>query len=335
MMPADLDSCAKYKQFRAAAFTHMLPHLQEKLHSMSALFASACSEMKEDFESHQKSVVEACSKESTQNVGKSETEAIKSNLVSVTVSDDSVSLFLNESVASPTVGRTDYKIRKAMYDKLKTRFCASSNMRSAGFNVSLWCLLHRYQALMGPSGVPRPSPAVFTRLLTLFKVEPHVITMIQHVESSHVRAGEGSNWHLATPTKAMEQLVEQFGVSCECFASPLNATCGSFCSAFICTDACLGSRGGFFSQSFTSGGSFEVGPPYNITVVSMVAEKILQELQETEDHGVLLSFSLEFWGDEKSSCTFMSICCAFRDTPCICLCASQLAGPHRYSDAES
>lgn len=100
-----------------------------------------------------------------------------------------------------------------------------------------------------------------------------------------MHAGEGSNWHLAIPPEAMEQLTEQFGVSCECFASPLNATTASYCSAFIDTDGAFGSRGGFFSQNFNSGGTFEVGPPYNSIVVSMAAQRLLEVLQQAESHG--------------------------------------------------
>ena len=99
-------------------------------------------------------------------------------------------------------------------------------------------------------------------------------------------AGEGSNWHLATPPHAMQQLTKEFGVGCECFASPLNATTPSFCSAFVDTDAPFGGMGGFFSYNFASGGSFEVGPPYNRTVVSLVAQKLQDVLQQSEDHGV-------------------------------------------------
>lgn len=100
-----------------------------------------------------------------------------------------------------------------------------------------------------------------------------------------MHAGEGSNWHLATPPEAMEQLIEQFGVGCECFASPMNATTASFSSAFIDTDAAFGSRGGFFSHSFTSGGSFEVGPPYNSTVLSMASQRLLEVLHKAERDG--------------------------------------------------
>ena len=57
-----------------------------------------------------------------------------------------------------------------------------------------------------------------------------------------------------------EALRTYFGVKFECFASPLDAYYGRYCSAFRDTDRCFGSEGSFFSF-YPSEGSFVAHPP--------------------------------------------------------------------------
>lgn len=56
-------------------------------------------------------------------------------------------------------------------------------------------------------------------------------------------ANEGSGLQGALPVSVFETLNRQFGVSFECFASPLNCYFKQFCSAFPDTDGFFGSRG--------------------------------------------------------------------------------------------
>ena len=55
-------------------------------------------------------------------------------------------------------------------------------------------------------------------------------------------ADEGSSQG-ALPVPVLECLNRVFGVTFECFASPLNCFFKQYCSAFSDTDACFGSRG--------------------------------------------------------------------------------------------
>jgi phosphorylated CTD-interacting factor 1 len=69
---------------------------------------------------------------------------------------------------------------------------------------------------------------------------------------------------------AFQFLSCHFGVSMECFASPLNCYYPQFCSAFIDTDGPFGSCGSFFDFYPTSG-SFEANPPFTEDIMNRMA----------------------------------------------------------------
>lgn len=54
---------------------------------------------------------------------------------------------------------------------------------------------------------------------------------------------EGTGLQGALPVHVFEALYKLFGVSFECFASPLNCYFKQYCSAFPDTDGYFGSRG--------------------------------------------------------------------------------------------
>lgn len=54
---------------------------------------------------------------------------------------------------------------------------------------------------------------------------------------------EGTGLQGALPVHVFEALHKLFGVSFECFASPLNCYFKQYCSAFLDTDGYFGSRG--------------------------------------------------------------------------------------------
>lgn len=95
------------------------------------------------------------------------------------------------------------------------------------FVPRVWCLLKRYTAFLGATN---PS------------------------HDSHITQA-------ALPVTVFECLNRMFGVTFECFASPLNCYFRQFCSPFGDTDSYFGSRGPFLDFKPVSG-SFEVNPPY-------------------------------------------------------------------------
>ena len=79
-----------------------------------------------------------------------------------------------------------------------------------------------------------------------------------------------------------DTLRSEFGVMMECFASPLNCRYGSYCSAFVDTDAPFGSVGSFF-DFFPTVGSFEVNPPFTEPLMLRAARHIDDVLSKSAD----------------------------------------------------
>ncbi|XP_017889965.1 phosphorylated CTD-interacting factor 1 isoform X2 [Ceratina calcarata] len=72
---------------------------------------------------------------------------------------------------------------------------------------------------------------------------------------------EGQATQMALPVTVFECLQRSFGVTFECFGSPLNCYFRQYCSAFADTDSYFGSRGPFLDFRPVSG-SFQANPPY-------------------------------------------------------------------------
>ncbi|MBN3325139.1 PCIF1 factor, partial [Atractosteus spatula] len=118
------------------------------------------------------------------------------------------------------------KVNRNYFNKLELlyRYSCIDDQRFEKFLSRVWCLMKRYQVMFG-SGLH-----------------------------------EGTGLQGALPVPVFEALHKQFGVSFECFASPLNCFFKQFSSAFPDIDGFFGSRGPFLSFSPVSG-SFEANPP--------------------------------------------------------------------------
>jgi len=68
------------------------------------------------------------------------------------------------------------------------------------------------------------------------------------------------------PVTVFESIQRNFGVTFECFSSPLNCYFRQYCSLFPDTDGYFGSRGSFFNFHPISG-SFEVNPPLSEDII--------------------------------------------------------------------
>nr|CAH7716933.1 unnamed protein product [Callosobruchus chinensis] len=99
------------------------------------------------------------------------------------------------------------------------------------FIPRVWCVLKRYATFMG--------------------VYP----------SSSTSSADSHETQRALPVAAQECLNRAFGVTFECFASPLNCYFRQYCSAFADCDSYFGSRGSFLKLKAVSG-SFICNPPY-------------------------------------------------------------------------
>ncbi|XP_065135547.1 mRNA (2'-O-methyladenosine-N(6)-)-methyltransferase isoform X1 [Paramisgurnus dabryanus] len=119
------------------------------------------------------------------------------------------------------------KVNRGHFSKLELlyRYSCIDDPRFEKFLSRVWCLSKRYQVMFG-AGV-----------------------------------NEGSGLQGALPVPVFEALNKQFGVTFECFASPLNCYFKQYCSAFPDIDGYFGSRGPFLSFCPASG-SFEANPPF-------------------------------------------------------------------------
>ena len=87
----------------------------------------------------------------------------------------------------------------------------------------------------------------------------------------------------ACPGAAFDVLRRELGVTCECFASPLNCRYLRFCSASADVDRAFGSEGSFFAFRPASG-AFLANPPFvPATVLAMAAR--IDELLAAADAG--------------------------------------------------
>ncbi|XP_033626518.1 mRNA (2'-O-methyladenosine-N(6)-)-methyltransferase-like [Asterias rubens] len=129
------------------------------------------------------------------------------------------------------------KLNTAHLKKLEMLYrlhCRDDAVRQ-NFLPRVWCLLRRYQTLFG------------------------------------VGRYEGHGLQGALPVAVFKSLNDNFGVTFECFASPLNCYFKQYCSAFADTDCYFGSRGPILDFNPVSG-SFEANPPFGEELMeSMVA----------------------------------------------------------------
>jgi hypothetical protein len=87
--------------------------------------------------------------------------------------------------------------------------------------------------------------------------------------------------HGMLPIAAFDVL-RAWGCEGECFASPLNATLGAYCSLHADSDAHFGSAGSFFAFR-PARGNFELNPPF--TIQTDAVERHVRGLLEVRRNG--------------------------------------------------
>lgn len=141
------------------------------------------------------------------------------------------------------------RINTLYFQKLEQlyRWNCTDDRKFENFLPRVWCMLKRYQTYLGLS------------------------------------SNEGHGTQNSLPVLVMECLHKHFGVTFECFASPLNCYFRQYCSAFPDTDSFFGSRGSIL-KFFPVAGSFEVNPPFSEELMEATVnhlERLLTESQES------------------------------------------------------
>ncbi|XP_013930815.1 PREDICTED: phosphorylated CTD-interacting factor 1 [Thamnophis sirtalis] len=140
------------------------------------------------------------------------------------------------------------KVSRSYFSKLWLlyRYSCIDDSGFEHFLPRVWCLLRRYQMMFG------------------------------------VGLYEGTGLQGALPVHVFEALYKLFGVSFECFASPLNCYFKQYCSAFPDTDGYFGSRGPCL-DFFPISGSFQANPPFCEELMDVMVthfEKLLEASSE-------------------------------------------------------
>lgn len=140
------------------------------------------------------------------------------------------------------------RINTAYFHKLEQlyRYNCFDDRKFELFLPRVWCLLKRYQTLLGTN------------------------------------PNEGHGTQGALPVTVLECLHKHFSVTFECFASPLNCYFRQYCSAFPDTDSYFGSRGPILDFKPVCG-SFEANPPFCEELMEATVrhfEKLLSESHE-------------------------------------------------------
>lgn len=186
----------------------------------------------------------------------------------------SVEMHVENSVVCVRYKGEMVKVSRNYFSKLWLlyRYSCIDDSAFERFLPRVWCLLRRYQVLAGAAGggltrrAGRPPEA-----------EPAAPQMM-----FGVGLYEGTGLQGSLPVHVFEALHRLFGVSFECFASPLNCYFRQYCSAFPDTDGYFGSRGPCLDFSPLSG-SFEANPPFCEELMdAMVShfEKLLESSPE-------------------------------------------------------
>lgn len=108
---------------------------------------------------------------------------------------------------------------------------------------------------------------------------------------------EGYGWQAAVAQTVLRALQQDFGVTVECFSSPLNSYLPSYCSLFPDTDAHFASLGSFF-DFYPSEGSFESNPPFVMPLmVQMVAH--MEDLLSSATGPMSFAVVVPAWVDDS------------------------------------
>ena len=169
----------------------------------------------------------------------------------------------------------------------------------------------------------------YDKLHTLYQLQQHhsndfhtkLYLLIRRYSSvfDGIEAYEGSAMHAAVPESSFQQLTDNFTITQELFASPLNCYYKQFCSAFIDTDYYFGSYGSFFDCVIV-GGSYECNPPFVLEVMNNVANKLIDLLSNTQQPLSIVIY-VPYWNSppaeyitKLSTTTYLQYHCIINDS---------------------
>mmetsp|Transcript_32993 Transcript_32993/g.105090 ORF Transcript_32993/g.105090 Transcript_32993/m.105090 type:complete len:437 (-) Transcript_32993:5-1315(-) len=166
--------------------------------------------------------------------------------------------------------------------------CAGVHMEINRGHYDKLCALYDRRNLVGGQGGGGRKRDVAEAVFCL-------LVRYDSLQGSHYRGG---GFQAAIHKECFDVLREEFGVSVECFASPLNCSFPTFCSAFLDTDGPFGSLGSFFKLR-PKCGSFQANPPFDPDVVASMAKR-MDELLRATSEPLAFTVIIPYWPDKSA-----------------------------------
>ena len=110
----------------------------------------------------------------------------------------------------------------------------------------------------------------------------------------------GSNNHqLGVLPSIINQMISDYKLNFECFASSINSTLDKYCSIYYDVEKYFGSQGNFFNYNIIEG-IYSFNPPYQINIMNLGIEKILKFLEIANNNNKNLTFiiTIPIWDKE-------------------------------------
>lgn len=110
----------------------------------------------------------------------------------------------------------------------------------------------------------------------------------------------GSNNHqLGILPDIIDEMVTDYNLNFECFASSINSTLGNYCSIYYDLERFFGSKGNFFKIELTEG-TYSFNPPYQKDIMDKGIKRLLVFLENSKNNNKNLTFimTIPIWDKE-------------------------------------
>lgn len=142
-------------------------------------------------------------------------------------------------------------------------------------------------------------PIIKRKLVTMCHGNVHIAELTWALYS--LLSGKGLQW--ALPRQLLDYFRKEYNCNTEIFASPINSHYKNYYSLFD-TDIHLGSKGDFFKapDSVFTKGSFQINPPFIISVFDRTTKRILSLLRKAvkKKYSLLFIYVLPHWTSFKA-----------------------------------
>jgi len=110
----------------------------------------------------------------------------------------------------------------------------------------------------------------------------------------------GSNNHqLGVLPKIIHEMVKDYDLKFECFASSINSTLNNYCSIYYDLEKFFGSQGNFFNIDLVEG-TYSFNPPYQKDIMTNGIKRVFKLLNNSKNNNKILTFimTIPIWDKE-------------------------------------